>query len=35
LHDFTKLELLPTPKKVQIAQIEDVNFFERVKKAFL
>lgn len=35
LQNFTKLELLPTPKKVQIAQIDDVNFFERVKKAFL
>lgn len=35
LHNFTKLELLPTPKKVQIAQIDEVNFFERVKKAFL
>jgi len=35
LHNFTKLELMPTPKKVQIAQIEEVSFFERVKKAFL
>lgn len=35
LHNFTKLELLPTPKKVQIAQIDEVSFFERVKKAFL
>ena len=35
LQNFTKLELLPTPKKVQITQIDDVNFFERVKKAFL
>jgi hypothetical protein len=32
---FEQLRIIASKRKVKIAQIEAINFFERIKKAFL
>jgi hypothetical protein len=32
---FEQLRIIASKRMVQIAQIEEINFFERIKKAFL
>jgi NAD+ kinase len=35
VEEFVQLEIIKSSRKVQIAQIDDVSFFERIQKAFL